>query len=139
MKTVKRSFNTAVGGQVLSFAQLQTVMFEAAEIVNQRPIGSHPSTPENGTYSCPNDLILGRSSSHAPQGPFKERITNKHRFDHIQSIVQMFWKKWSRDVFPGMVIRPKWHVESRNVQKDDVVLIQDSNAVRGEWRLGTVS
>ena len=51
----------------------------------------------------------------------------------------MFWKKWSRDIFPGLVIRPKWHVESRNVQKDDVVLIQDSNAVRGESNLGIVS
>ena len=138
VKTVKRSLNTAVGEQVLSFVELQTVMFEAAQIVNQRPIGSHPSTPEDGTYLCPNDLILGRSSSHVPQGPFKERVTNKHRFDHIKSIVQMFWKNWSRDVFPGLVIRPKWHVESCNVQKGDVVLIQDSNAVRGDWKLGIV-
>ena len=50
----------------------------------------------------------------------------------------MLWKNWSRDVFPGLVIRPKWHVESCNVQKGDVVLIQDSNAVRGEWKLGIV-
>ena len=37
------------------------------------------------------------------------------------------------------MIRPKWHVESRNVRKGDVVLIQDSNAVRREWKLGIVS
>ena len=112
-------------------------MFEAAQIVNQRPIGRKSSIyTRRWNILCPNDLILGRSSSHAPQGPFKERVTNKHRFDHIQSIVQ---KKWSRDVFPGLVIRPKWHVEGRNVQKGDVVLIQDSNAVRSEWKLEIVS
>ena len=63
----------------------------------------------------------------------------KHRFDHIQSIVQIFWKKWSRDVFPSLLIRPKWHVENRNVQRSDVVLVQDSNAVHGEWKFGIVS
>ena len=94
VKTVKRSLNAAVGEQVLSFVELQTVMTETVM---------------------------------------------KHRFDHIQNIVQMFWKKWPSDVFPGLVIRPKWHVESSNVQKGDVVLIQDSNAVRGKWKLGIVS
>ena len=51
-------------------------MFEASQIEN-------PFTPEDGTYLCPNDLILERSSTHASQGPFKERVTNKQTFDHI--------------------------------------------------------
>lgn len=38
-----------------------------------------------------------------------------------------------------MVARPKWHVECRNVEVRDVVLVQDSNAVRGEWRTGIVN
>ena len=79
-------------------------MFESAQILIQRPIGSHPSTPEDGIYSYPNHRRLGKSSSHAPQGLLKQRFTNKHRFGHIQSIVQMLWKKWSRDVFPSLVI-----------------------------------
>lgn len=114
-------------------------MFQAGSIVNQRPIGSQPSTPEDGIYLCPNDLILGRSSTHAPQGLFKERVIDKRRFDHIQSIMQIFRKKWSRDLFLGLAIQPKWHVESRNVQKGNVVLVQDNNVVRGEWKLGIAS
>ena len=42
-------------------------------------------------------------------------------------------------MFPGLVLEPKWHVERRNVQVGDVVLIQDSNLVRGEWKMGVVS
>ena len=30
-------------------------------------------------------------------------------------------------------------MEGRNVKKGDVVLIQDGNAVRGEWKLGIVT
>ena len=60
VKTVKRALNTVAEEQVLSFIELQTLMFAAGQTVNQRLIGSHPSTPEDGTYLYPNDLILGR-------------------------------------------------------------------------------
>ncbi len=36
-----------------------------------------------------------------------------------------------------MIITQKWHVDRRNVQVGDVVLIQDSNAVRG--KMGVVT
>ena len=100
VKTVKRAVNTAIGDQVLTFSELQTVLFEAAQLVNQRPIGQHPSHPEDGKYLCPNDLILGRASPNAPQGPFLERTSGKYRFDFIQSIVDTFWKKWYIKIQP---------------------------------------
>ena len=41
--------------------------------------------------------------------------------------------------FPSLIIRPKWHTAKRNVQVDDIVLVQDSNAIRGQWFLGKVT
>ena len=38
-KIVKRALNAAAGEQVLPLIKLQTVMFEAGQIVNQKPIG----------------------------------------------------------------------------------------------------
>ena len=66
-------------------------------------------------------------------------VSSNYRFDYIQDIVGRFWKKWTWEVFPSLVIRPKWHVERQNVKKGDVVFIQDGNAVRGEWKLGIVT
>ena len=133
IKSVKKALNTIIGEQVMRFSELQTVMFEAAQIVNQRPIGRNPTNPDDGSYLCPNDLLLGRASPNVPQGPFQERTSQQFRFDYIQKVVESFWKKWTRDFFPGMIITQKWHVDRRNVQVGDVVLIQDSNAVRGKW------
>ena len=48
-------------------------------------------------------------------------------------------KKWSRDLFLNLAIQPKWHAENRNIQKDNVALVQDNNVVRDEWKLGIVS
>ena len=139
VKSVKRALKVAMGSQVFSYAELQTVVYEAAQLVNQRPIGRHPTSPDEGTYLCPNDLLLGRNSTHVPQGPFSKATNANQRLQFIQEVVNSFWKRWSREVFPGLVIEPKWHTERRNARIGDVVMIQDSNVVRGEWKLGVVT
>ena len=139
VKTSKRALHTIIGDSVLSFSELLTVFYEAAQLVNQRPIGRKPTDPSDGSYICPNDLLLGRASAHVPQGPFKQRCSDKYRFYFIQELIDQFWKRWIRDVFPNMIIQPKWHVEKRNVCIDDVVLIQDSNELRGKYKMGIVT
>ena len=138
VKSVKRALNAVGGEHIFCFNEYQTLLFEAAQLVNQRPIGIKPKQPNDGSYLCPNDLILGRSSPSVPQGPFKERCSHKYRLDFVQKSVECFWRRWTREVFPSLVITPKWHVERRNVQKGDVVLIGDSNELRGKWKMGIV-
>ena len=139
VKSVKRALNAIIGEHILTFSELQTVLFEAFQLVNQRPIGRHPSNPEEGSYLCLNDLILGRASTHVPQGPFKERSSVKYRLYFVQQLVHQFWNKWTRDLFPNLIIQTKWHVERRNVQIDDVVMIEDSNMLRGQFKMGIVA
>ena len=50
-----------------------------------------------------------------------------------------FWAKWIRDYFPSLIVQQKWHTAQRNLMVGDIVMIQDSNLVRGKWRLGRVS
>ena len=138
MKSLKRALNVILAGKVCSFAELQTVVYEAAQLVNQRPIGRKPGKPEEGTYLCPNDLLLGRCTNEVPQGPFLESTNANQRLNFIQEIVSGFWKRWIREVFPNLVIEPKWHTERRNVKLKDVVMVQDANPIRGEWTLGVV-
>ena len=139
VKTTKRALAVVVGDQAFTFSEGLTIMYEVAEIVNERPIGKKPAEPSDGTYLCPNDLLLGRSSSRIPQGPFEDNTKTSDRFKFIQAVVNNFWKRWSREVFPALVIQPKWHVERRNVMEGDVVLVQDSNVVRGEWKMGIIT
>ena len=138
VKSIKRSINNAIGDHVLSFSEIQTTTFECSQLVNERPIGRHPTDPEDGSYLCPNDLLLGRSTSCIPQGPFTDDAKLSRRFCFIQCLVDHFWKKWTREYFPSLLVRSKWHVSKREVKIGDIVLIKDSNAIRGKWRLGRV-
>lgn len=122
----------------MTFSELQTVCFKAANLVNERPIGRHPTSPDDGTYLCLNNLLLGRATSRVLSGPFRETSNPCHRFEFVQNVVNYFWKKWTRDYFPSLLIQQKWHTAQRNLREGDVVLIQDANQIRGQWKLGIV-
>ncbi len=42
IKSVKRALNVSIGENMSSFAGLQTVLFEVANLLNERPIGLKP-------------------------------------------------------------------------------------------------
>ena len=138
VKTCKKALQKVIGNQVLSPFELYTYLLEVANLVNSRPIGRVPNDPDDGTYISPNDILLGRSTSEVPQGPFRETKNPRHRVEFVQKLVDSFWRKWSRDVFPSLVLRKKWHTKRRDVKVNDVVTYVDENAVRGKWTIGRI-
>ena len=138
VKSCKMALKKAIGEQVLTPFELYTCLLEVANLVNQRPIGRIPNDPDDGSYLCPNDILLGRSSSHVPQGPFRETKNPRLRVEFVQKIVDSFWKRWTRDVFPSLIPRKKWNAEKRNVRVDDFVIVQTPNAIRGNWNIGRI-
>ena len=138
VKSAKRAIKHAVGDQVLSYSELQTALFEASELLNERPIGYCPNLPEDDPYLSPNHLLLGRASAKIPPGEYDQRANVNDRYKLVQSVINSFWKRWVAEYFPKMVIRQKWHTEKRNVQVGDVVLVQEQGLTNGKWPLAKV-
>jgi hypothetical protein len=139
VKSCKRAIKKAIGDSKLTPFELYTCFLEIANLINQRPIGRVTTDPSEGTYLCPNDILLGRASSKVPQGPFKETRDPRKRVEFVRRIVDDFWKHWQRDVFPALVPRKKWNADRRNVRVNDVVVVENPNAVRGNWTIGKVT
>lgn len=138
IKSVKQAITAAIGQSVMTFSELQTVCFEVTNLVNERPIGRHPTSPEHRAYLCPNDILLGRAPTRVPSGPFKEHANPKERFYFVKNMINGFYNRWTRDFFPSLLIRQKWHTDKRKVLVGDIVLVQDSNQIRGKWKLGRI-
>ncbi|XP_076032987.1 uncharacterized protein LOC143020451 [Oratosquilla oratoria] len=69
IKSAKRSLKVMIGENTFIFAEFQTVFFEVANLLNEQPIGLKRGSNLNaGCYLCPNKLLLGHSSNHAPMG-----------------------------------------------------------------------
>ena len=112
----------------------------------KRQIGLKPNSSTDPDYLSPNSLYLGRTSDRIAAGPFQpdevftdDPSTVRTRFHLVQSITTQFWKIWTKLFFPSLLIRQKWHTARRNVRVGDVCFMQDSNHLRGEWRLVLVT
>ena len=145
-KSVLKSLMKSLGAQILSLNELNTLLAEAAQLVNERPIGLKPNENVDSTYLSPNSLLLGKNSDRICSGPFSstsieltDQETLGNRFLLVQAIVQQFWKNWMKLYFPSLVIQQKWHVAKRNLRVGDLCVVKDSNALRGEWRLAKVT
>ena len=144
-KAVLKSLMKSVGEHVLSLNELNTLLAETAQLINERPIGLKPNEKVDGSFLSPNSLLLGRSSQRICSGPFgpKSQIWSdpssfKDRFLLVQAIIDQFWRTWHKLYFPSLIIRQKWHTDKRNLHIGDLCIVRDSNALRGEWRLGRV-
>ena len=139
IKSVKRSIKHKIGQNVLTFSELQMTFFEIANIINSRPIGvltgSDPDQPRPLTS---NDLILGRSTSEVPQGPFDNCRSVNKRFRFLQNLVTEWWDCWYSTVLPSLVPSYKWLQRHRNVMVGDVCLIRYGKEKRATYRLGRV-
>ncbi|XP_067051157.1 uncharacterized protein [Acropora muricata] len=83
VKSCKIGLKKAIGEHVLTPLELQTCLVEVANLVNQRPKGRIPSDPDDGSYLCPNDMLLGRASPTVPQGPFRHTKNPRHRLEFL--------------------------------------------------------
>ena len=128
----KKTIQNAIGNQTLTMIEWLTVFYECANLINERSIGKVNLNISDGSYLCPNDMLLGRATTRIPHGPFDMSNCLTKRLEFIQGVVKAFWIKWNRFYFLSLIIRQKWHVEHRNLHEGDIVLIQDSNAIRGQ-------
>ena len=91
IKSVKKSLIIAIGNSILTYSQLQSSLFEVANILNQRPIGIKPSNDiDLGKYLCPNDLLLGRTTGQALSYNMEETPSFNSILDFNDKIVDSF-------------------------------------------------
>ena len=141
IRSTKHILRQTLDGKRLTYAETQTVLHEAAQLMNCRPLGifSRPgSDPLNGGPITPNHLLLGRATANIPTQKFAN-VSNARRMKFLQLCVDEFWTKWKTVAFHSLVPQYKWHKTQRNVQVRDIVLVNNDTGLIGEYKLGQVN
>ena len=137
---IKRVLEDTLKDKVCSFNELNTILDEAALIVNSRPIGitiCRRGDLEIGGPITPLHLMLGRSTVEVPE-VCNTKANLLARLTFVQDVKQTFWTKWHHVVSQGLDRVYKWRREQRNLRPGDVVLMKNETAVSKMYRLARV-
>ena len=114
---IKRLVRVPIGESKLLPLEMQTVLFEAANLCNERPLGVNNKVQVDGAYIVlmTNCLLMGRATNGPITDAFMESLLkNSQRFGLVKSITKHFWDRLSVEVTPDWLLWRKWHKTGQN-------------------------
>ena len=135
IKSIKRCFKFTLDNRRVSPSEFDTICYQVANMLNERPIGVLTSSDSVINLLTPNCLLLGRSLAENPGYLFE---TKSYDCSVVNEITQNFWKRWNELYLPSVIKQSKWMKSSSNLSPGDIVLVSDSNAMRGQYTIAKV-
>ena len=119
---------------------LLTTMKEIEGVLNHRPL--LPAGIDPGSYDIITPAqILQPGTPAVPQAlrEFTKADSLRRGYRAAQWHVDQFWRRFSTDYIPLLQKRSKWLQPHRNFRVNDLVLIQDKDAPRHQWRMARIT
>ena len=115
----------------LNFEELTTVLTQIESCLNSRPLTSLPTPDDDGIKALtPGHFLIGQPLESLPDSSFS--------YHSLSLLKHHFWKKWSNEYITSLRQNNKWLFPSRNIQVDDIVILQDNNLIPTQWPLARV-
>ncbi|XP_065082921.1 uncharacterized protein LOC135705239 [Ochlerotatus camptorhynchus] len=116
-----------------------TVLAEAEDMVNSRPLTYVPQESADFEALTPNHFLRG-----LPAGEREEAhvLTNsaealRDNYQRSQELADMLWQRWLKEYIPTINHRTKWHGEQEPIEEGELVYVVDGNN-RRTWIRGVV-
>ena len=87
---LKKCLEGTLAGKRCTLGEMGTIVAEAAQMVNSRPIARNTGDPESGGPITPLHLLLGRASVEIPQLRFNEMPKLTQRLQFIEESKKQF-------------------------------------------------
>lgn len=87
---------------------LRSLVIEAANLINSRPLTHVPVRPEDPYPITPNHFILGRPNTTSTVGEMDPKsICSRKQWQVQQQLMRRFWVRWINDYLPELTRRTK--------------------------------
>ncbi|XP_058456564.1 uncharacterized protein LOC131433962 [Malaya genurostris] len=139
VRSAKEALKALHDGGKLTDEILLTVLAEAEDMVNSRPLTYVPQESAEVEALTPNHFIRGfpageRVEVNLPTGSAEALRDNYKR---SQKLADMLWQRWLKEYIPSINHRSKWYEEQDPVEEGELVYLVDGNN-RRTWIRGIV-
>jgi len=149
VKSVKRCLKKTIGGAILTYEELLTVVVEVQAILNCRPL-SYVSSEDPEEPLTQSHLLCGRrlmslpdsNTSDTPDYDIDVQPQDlSRRMQHLSNVLKHFWKRWRNECLIELRDAHRHHSQkdaSKAISIGDVVAVHEENQPRGKWRVGKI-
>ena len=138
IKTVKSCLNQMLTTKTPNHEMLVTLMAEAENIVNSRPLTYISLESANDEALTPNHFLFGSSNAMTTIGETTQRDLTLNDWRALQEMTKHFWHRFVLEYMPDLTRRKKWFKPVKPIKVGDVVLNIDERNPRNEWPKGIV-
>ncbi|XP_049307343.1 uncharacterized protein LOC125777139 [Bactrocera dorsalis] len=141
VRCVKRVLNVTLKEVAPREHTLQSLLIEAENIVNSRPLTHLPLSSDQDEPLTPNHFLLGTANT--SQTPAVNDVVTKpcalgKQWRIARQLRDTFWRRWILEYLPTLTRRMKWCERPKPIQVGDLVFVCDVNMPRKQWCRGRV-
>ena len=142
--SVKAPLKIALGKQLWTFLEIQTILCDIEAMINNRPLTMVGSDPEDMTAITPSLLMTGRPMGNlwCERSPSEDIADSPTKlWARRQEVADVYWKRFQKEYLLELQSRSKWTNEAMiDLDVGDVVLLADQpKKQRSEWPLAIVT
>lgn len=139
VKSMKLHLRRVIGEQKYTFEEYTTLLSQVEACLNSRPLTSIPGDSEHCVTLTPGHFLIGKPLQSLPDPPASyQKMSTLRRWHLIQSMVRHFWSRWSSEYLTTLRKFSKVRQPGRNLQQNDIVVMQEENLVPTKWQLARV-
>ena len=140
VKSAKKHLSRVLGETRLTYEEMYTVLTQVEGCLNSRPLSPLSNDPNDLTPLTPGHFLIGDSLSAIPRQDLVDVPRNRlSRYEHLQQMLQHFWKHWHLEYLHQLQQRSKWsHLRSSPLTPGTLVIVKEDNVPPLKWRLGRI-
>lgn len=140
VKSAKRHLNRVLYNTSLTYEELYTVLTQVESCLNSRPLMPLSDDPSDLTPLTPAHFLIGDNLAALPQEDSTNFAkTRLDRYQHLQQLVQHFWKRWQTEYLHHLQTRNKWNDPSIDRFKPNtLVIVREDHSPPLKWSLARI-
>ncbi|KAL1447023.1 hypothetical protein WDU94_001902 [Cyamophila willieti] len=139
IRQVKNHLYKAIGSQILTFEEMNTLTSEIESILNKRPLVQISSDCGDPVVLTPSHFLLQEPHMSLTHVLDFQSASLGMRYKLISQLLHSFWKRWSLEYLSSLQSRKKWFQDAdQQLRVGQMVLIKSDNDPVSCWSLARV-